>query len=723
MRHLVPGDPRRVGPYRTVALLGVGGMGRVYLGLDPRGGAAAVKVVRAEYAYDPDFRERFARELALVRQVHGAHTPRVLAADPAGRTPWMATEYVMGPSLHDLVQLTGPLPERAVRFAARGVAQALERVHAGGMVHRDLKPGNVMVSAAGPQVIDFGIARLVGEEGGRIIGTPGYMAPEDVRREPGGPPSDVFALGGLVVYALTGTGPFGEGHPSAVMYRIANRDPVLTGVPESLRELVAACLDKAPGRRPDAAQVLESLGGPVAPADDAGSWLPPPAVGVMEEVGREYRDAVGSAGAEETVGSAGTEVAEGPAGADGAGGLVGGDGAGVPAGPGTAVGAGPPPEDGLRRRRRRLLAAGAAAAALLLTAGVGTWATAGSGGGEEAPSPEEPGRRESCDITEHIAPEFARAAQDPPSLPSTSMVSTAFSADGGVLAAGGTEGLVLWDWREGVEIARIEAEIAPLDGTPVLSPDGCRIGYAAEDGAHVYTIETGGYRVYQEGTNVGAMAFSGDGEELLLSDDGAFGSALLRVDLETDEVTGVYDGVEGPHSVTVSPDGAYVAAVNHAGAVGVWDARSGERLLTAEGADPGFGNNLELPGDDGDLLYMAGGGVVHENFLDGGEPRVLAPAVAPENGLSEIALNPAADRLYASYTSGDLIVSRESRELYGTKVWEFSSGRELTAREDEEYVGWITVHPEGEVVTGLPPEQAPLRILDPADLSLVDTVG
>ncbi|MFD6948750.1 hypothetical protein A6A08_15155 [Nocardiopsis sp. TSRI0078] len=713
MRHLAPGDPRRVGPYRTAALLGAGGMGRVYLGLDPEGGSAAVKVVRAEYAYDPHFRERFARELDLVRQVHGAHTPRVLAADPSAQTPWMATEYVMGPSLHDLVQLTGPLPEHAVRFAARGVAQALERVHAGGMVHRDLKPGNVMVSASGPQVIDFGIARLVGEEGGRIIGTPGYMAPEDVRREPGGPPSDVFALGGLVVYALTGTGPFGEGHPSAVMYRIAHQAPVLTGVPGSLRGLVAECLDKDPARRPDAARVLGSLGGPVGPASGAGAWLPPSAVEVVERMGREYREAVESAGREGTADPTGPEGEGDPAGAGGNAG---------PAGPGETAGTGPPPGDGRRRRRRRLLVSGAAAA-LLLTVGVGTWATAGPGGGEEGPSPEEPGRREVCDVTEHIAPEFVRAAQDPPSLPSTSMVSTAFSADGRVLAAGGTEGLVLWDWREGVETARIEAEIAPLGGAPVLSPDGCRIGYAAEDGAHVYTLETGEHTVYQEGTKVGTMAFSRDGGELLLTDAGAFDSALLRVDLETDEVTGLYEGVGSPHSVTVSLDGAYVAAVNHAGAVGVWDAGSGERLLTAEGADAGFGDNLELPGDDGDVLYMTETGIVHENFLDEGEPRVFEPAVVPENGLSEIALNPAADRLYASYTAGQVLVSPEDRELYGTKVWEFSSGEELTAREDREYVGWITVHPRGEVVAGLPLEHAPLWILDPEELDLVASIG
>ncbi|PDP85803.1 serine/threonine protein kinase [Glycomyces fuscus] len=690
MRDLSPRDPRRVGPYRIAALLGVGGMGRVYLGLDGEGASAAVKAVRAEYAYDPDFRERFARELELLRRVHGPHTPRVLAADPSGQRPWMATEYVAGPSLHDLVQATGPLPEDTVRFAARGVARALERVHASGLVHRDLKPGNVMVSAAGPQVIDFGVARVLGEAGeeGRIIGTPGYMAPENVRREPGGPPSDVFALGGLVVYALTGTGPFGEGHPSAVMYRITDRDPVLTGVPGPLRDIVSACLDKDPDRRPSAARLLRALGGPVEPAPSAGAWLPPSAVEVLEGIGREYRSAVGAALRE-------ARAAEG-------GGSV---------------------EDGRRRPGRRLLVAGAAGAALVLTAGVGTWAASALGGGEE-PVPERPGERERCDVTEHIAPEYARAAQDPPSLPSTSMVSTAFSADGRVVAAGGTEGLVLWDWREGREVARIEAEIDPLGGTPVLSPDGCRIGYAARDGAHVYTLETGEHTVYQEGTDVGAMAFSRDGGSLLLTDSGAGArSDLLRVDLGTDEVTDTYEGGGDAHSLTVSPGGTYVAAVGYAGGVEVWEARSGERVMAAEDAEAGFGDNLELPNDDGDVVYMTGTAVVHENFLDGGEPRVLEPAEAPENGLSEIALNPAADRLYASYTSGEVVIAEEDAERFGTKVWEFSTGWELTAEEDAEYVSWITVHPEGEVVAGLPLEHAPLWILDPEDLGLRDSIG
>lgn len=684
MRDPSPQDPRQVGPYRIAALLGTGGMGRVYLGLDREGGPAAVKVVRAEYAYDPDFRERFARELDLLRRVHGPHTPRVLAADPSGITPWAATEYVMGPSLRDLVRTTGPLPEQATRFIARGVASALARVHESGLVHRDLKPSNVMVSAAGPQVIDFGIARAMDETGeeARIIGTPGYMAPENIRREPGGAPSDVFALAGLIVYSSTGTGPFGEGSPSSVMYRAAHLNPVLSGVPESLRGLVTTCLDKDPDRRPSAARVLEDLGGPATPEPIAGGWLPSPAAEAVAAVGREYRAAVAAAAED-----------------------------GRPPEPTRSTG----PARGSRRRRPLLVGA----AALLLTASAGTWATASLFDGEE-PGGERPGERASCDITEHIAPEYARAAHDPPRLPSTpgKTANTAFSADGRVVAVGGDEGLALWDWRRGTEIARIEASIDPFQSAPLLSPDGCRIAYPADDGAHVYTIETGEHTVYQEGTAIGGMAFSGNGESLLLSDADAFGGALLRVSLDTDEITDVYDGITNAHRVTVSPEGRYVAAADHSGMVGVWDSASGKRLLSDEDAHTGLGNNLLLPNDEGDVLYLKAGGIVHDNFLDGGEARVFEAGTAPEGALSEIALNPAADRLYAGHVPS----AGDGEAPFATSVWEFSTGRELTAA-GEEPAHWFSVHPRGEVVTALPLDSTSLRILDPRDLSPLDSIG
>jgi hypothetical protein len=263
MQQPAPNDPKQVGHYRVVALLGSGGMGRVYLGLDPSGFPAAVKVVRAEYAYDPGFRERFARELELAQRVYGNYTPRVLSADTSGQTPWLATEYVMGPSLQDLVQDTGALPEDSVRFMGRGIAQALERVHATGLVHRDLKPGNVLLSRAGPRVIDFGIARAV--EGtaltrtGGVVGTAGWTSPEQYRGEAVTDRTDLFTWGALVAYAARGRAPFGEAGSDVVAGRILSAAPDLDGLSEDLRAVVAAALDKDPAGRPSSREAAHAV--------------------------------------------------------------------------------------------------------------------------------------------------------------------------------------------------------------------------------------------------------------------------------------------------------------------------------------------------------------------------------------------------------------------------------------------------------------------------------
>ncbi|KOX11227.1 WD40 repeat domain-containing serine/threonine protein kinase [Nocardiopsis sp. NRRL B-16309] len=712
MQPLDPRDPRQAGPYRIVALLGAGGMGRVYLGLDPDGAPAAVKVVRAEYAYDPDFRARFAGELDLLSRVHGAYTPRVLGADPSGQMPWMATEYVMGPSLHDLVLRTGPLPEQAVRHLARGVAQALAHVHSLGMVHLDLKPGNVMVSAAGPQVIDFGIARAMedaqrGGEGAQdpedtdgtaraVIGTPGYMSPEHVRQEECGPPSDVFALGGVLVHALTGAGPFGDGHPSAVMFRITTQDPVLTGVPEPLVGLVRACLDKDPGRRPTAAQVLQALGGPAAPAPAASAWLPPPAARAVDAAAREYQEAIAQAPAAHA--SPGRP--------------------GVPVTPGAA---------GSRGTRRRLLLVGGAATALLLLAGAGTWTAValrggpggGASGAEASPEPDA-----ACDITADIAPELAETARDRPTLPSTSVNAPEFSADGRVLAVAATEAVVLWDWAEETELARVEVDSEEFMVAPALSPDGCRLGYPDTDGAHVYHLPTGEHTVYREGSDIEDMAFSPDGRSVAVSGAAAGQSGeILLLDLESGEIIRTYEEVTAAQTIALTPDGEHLAAINFEGLTRVWDAESGEVLFAADDGHYGFGDNLFLPTDDGDLLYMADEGrrIVHTNYLTGEDVRVLTTEDDLEEGFSEFAVSMADDRVFAPYTPGEFIVTDE--DAYGMKVFELSSGEELTADGDEGYMSLVTARPGGGMLAGFPLDNTPLWLVEPDPVRLTATLG
>jgi Protein kinase domain len=278
---LEPADPVEIGGYRLRARLGAGGMGHVYLSYTPGGRPVAVKVVRAEYAADPAFRKRFEREVLTARKVQGPFTAPVVDADPLAAQPWLATAYVPGPSLQHAVGSYGPLPLESVLVLVAGVAEALQSLHAAGVVHRDLKPSNVMLAADGPRVIDFGIARAVDStsmtQTGTRLGTPAFMAPEQIRGEPATPALDVFALGGVACFAASGELPFGGGLDPAVPYRILEQEPDLAAVPGPVREIVARCLAKQPRHRPTPTQVMElcrtaSTGTRLRMGE---GWLPP----------------------------------------------------------------------------------------------------------------------------------------------------------------------------------------------------------------------------------------------------------------------------------------------------------------------------------------------------------------------------------------------------------------------------------------------------------------
>ncbi|AYG78092.1 Serine/threonine-protein kinase AfsK [Streptomyces hundungensis] len=288
MEPLIAEDPAHIGSYRLIARLGAGGMGLVYLGRSDVGRTVAVKVVQAEYAAQPDFRKRFAYEVAAARRVGGAWTAAVLDADTEARVPWVATQYVAGPSLHDVVARDfGPLPEASVCSLGDGLARALTDIHAAGLIHRDLKPSNVLLTVDGPRVIDFGIARALGTvaEGpltrtGAVIGSPGFMSPEQVRGLKLTPASDVFCLGSVLAYAATGRSPFGtlDSGLHALMFRVAEEAPDLDGVPDSLLGLVRACLHKDPSLRPSLQDITTRTGGQAARP-----WLP---ALVLEQLGR-----------------------------------------------------------------------------------------------------------------------------------------------------------------------------------------------------------------------------------------------------------------------------------------------------------------------------------------------------------------------------------------------------------------------------------------------------
>ncbi|MCO1658478.1 serine/threonine-protein kinase [Pseudonocardia humida] len=278
MQPLRPDDPRWIGPFRVLGRLGAGGMGRVFLARTPDQRQVAVKVVHDELAGDTGFRHRFRREVAAAMSVSGLFTARVLDADPDADQPWLATEFVAGPSLREKVQRGGPLPAAGLAALAGGLGEALGAIHAAGLVHRDLKPANVLLSPAGPKVIDFGIAwsaestRLTAT--GEAVGTPEYMAPEQITGTgPAGPAVDVFALGAILAYAATARSPFAADSTAAVLYRVVQSEPDLGGVPAPSRALVAACLDKDPRRRPTAQQIAASVrtGGPLDVVDDRGT--------------------------------------------------------------------------------------------------------------------------------------------------------------------------------------------------------------------------------------------------------------------------------------------------------------------------------------------------------------------------------------------------------------------------------------------------------------------
>ncbi|MCD0442134.1 protein kinase [Glycomyces sp. A-F 0318] len=271
MRPLPHDGPAQVGPYRVIAELGGGAMGRVLLGVGRDGRPVAVKVIREWLVQDEEFRARFREEVRRSRQVSGHCTAAVVKAGPDDPVPWLASEFLRGPTLDAAVAAAGPFPETAALRLAAGLASALESVHEAGLVHRDLKPGNVILTADGPRLIDFGIARAADgpqyTRTGAIIGTPAFMSPEQARSQPLTPASDVFSLGSVLAMACTGTSPFAAESAEATRDRVARAEPDLDGLPERVRAIAARCLAPDPADRPDPAEVLD-LVGPVPPSAD-----------------------------------------------------------------------------------------------------------------------------------------------------------------------------------------------------------------------------------------------------------------------------------------------------------------------------------------------------------------------------------------------------------------------------------------------------------------------
>ncbi|MFE5810506.1 serine/threonine-protein kinase [Streptomyces sp. NPDC056491] len=285
MQPLEAGEPRTIGAYRLLGRLGAGGMGRVYLGRSAGGRTVAVKIVHPHFATDEEFRARFRREVEAARRVGGEWTAPVLDADPEAPVPWVATGYVAGPSLDRALAGHGPLPEASVRAVGAGLARALVAVHGLGLVHRDVKPSNVMLTLDGPRLIDFGIARATDGTAsltstGVSVGSPGYMSPEQILGKGITGAADVFSLGAVMAFAATGRPPFTGDNSATLLYKVVHEPPELGAVPAGeLRELIGACLAKAPADRPAPEAIAAALGGALG----APGWLPGP---LVEEASR-----------------------------------------------------------------------------------------------------------------------------------------------------------------------------------------------------------------------------------------------------------------------------------------------------------------------------------------------------------------------------------------------------------------------------------------------------
>ncbi|MFE3645788.1 protein kinase [Streptomyces sp. NPDC059169] len=540
--------PRYAGQYRLEACLGSGGMGEVHLARSASGMRLAVKVVHDQYASDPEFRARFRQEVAAVRRVSGAFTASVVDADPDADSPWMATLYVPGPTLADHVKRNGPMSPAELRRLTAGLAEALRDIHRAGVVHRDLKPGNVLLTDTGPKVIDFGISRPIDSdlrtETGKLIGSPPFMAPEQFQRpREVGPAADVFALGSVLVHAATGRGPFGSDSPYIVAYQVVHDEADLAGVPPELSPLIGRCLAKEPGDRPTPDEIMAQLR---PPSYEAGAFVP----AQRRRPALPPRDAGTS-----------REPANGP-------------------------GDGRPSGDRPPRRRRRLLTT-CAALLLVLAAAGGALAVRTYGGGTagDAPGPS------------------PRATATPFSPWRTALRGSAGSVPACAFADG-----ALYCSAPGVGTARID----PADGRVVWTAAGPAARSAEGDapavsGGLVHTLpattRTADIRTYRPADGTpgwsadvsayqGGIGYAGDTVLLLSPDgrvkalDGATGESRWRRAIPGHGRPGVgaYDGATGRvHLFETDPDGGrtLVTAVDVKSGAVAWQRRLAGNLVPA----------------------------------------------------------------------------------------------------------------------------------------------
>ncbi len=609
---LQPGDPERVGPYRVIRRLGSGGMGHVFLGRSAGGRPVAVKVIRADLAADPEFRVRFRREVEAARKVNGLYTAPLVDADLDGPTPWLAAAYVPGPSLADAVAAHGPLPPASVLMLAAGLAESLTAIHAAGVVHRDLKPSTVLLADDGPRVIDFGFSRaaeactLTPTE--LVVGSPGYMSPEQAEGGEVGPPSDVFSLGAVLAFAATGHGPFGAGSTAALRDHVGRDTPALDDASAEIRALVERCLTKDPSQRPTAHDLLAEL----ADTDVSAGWPPKP-------VPREIPWPAGTATQTE-------EIAVEPA---------------VTHGRAATTGLTTPRPSGERvlQARPALVATLAGPDARVV------YAVEFSPDGDVLAAADGNGRVFLWDV---VSGELADSFADPDS---EGVMGVAFDSDSELLAAADGNGRVfLWDVVSG-ELARTFGKRRSQGVNGVAFGQGGDVLAAASNNGRVFlwdvvSGEFAGSFGYPDSQGVMGVAF-GPGGDVLAAADG--NGRVFLWDVVSGEFAGSfgYQGSQGMNGVTFSPNGDALAAADGSGQISLWNVTSGG--LTGTFVDPGsLGVNGIAFSPDGDVLAAADGngqvflwdvvsGELADSFADPGSLGVNGVAFSPDGDVLAVA--------------------------------------------------------------------------------------
>lgn len=647
-RALGPTDPSQAGPYRLEAVLGEGGMGRVYLGRTPAGSEVAVKLVHREFAADASFRKRFEQEVAAARRVQGLYTVPVVDADLQADEPWLATAYVPGPSLQYAVDEGGPLSAQAAAGLVARVAEALQSIHAAGVIHRDLKPANIILSAEGPKVIDFGIARAADVTSvtgtGVRAGTPAYMAPEYIQGQSLTEAVDLFALGLVAHFAVTGRLAFGGGSGYGVAYRILEQEPDLDGCPEPLRTIAVRCLEKDPARRPGPAEVIELSRGapadvgtvvdvhsaPTEPAQPAPPVRPAPP-GAAPDPARQPAGRVPGQGT--PAGARDAASPDAPA-ADAQtvdARSVGPQPGGTPAGAGSSAGSGGGKLSGpaLAGVVCALLAVAGLIVSLLYLpesgAGSGSrdvprlastteltessglvYAVALSPDAKTLAAGTEKGRIRLWDVArrERSATLQQRDADGAKEVQGIGGV--AFSPDGRMLAAAAGGGRVgLWDVKQRRQLATLEASRLPVDDVE-FSPDSRLLATGGEDGEvklwNARDRKTGPVAVLEHEQRVRSVAFSPDGRTLAaaVSSDGPPSTVKLW-DVADHTVRRTMEHHAAVMGAAFADRGRSVFTASTDGKIQRWGAGDGGGgdPLTAEGVTTGDGL---VSSPDGDTL-------------------------------------------------------------------------------------------------------------------------